>query len=226
MSVALVLVSHSATLATGLAELARQMAGDVEIVPAGGLPDGGIGTSYDLVEESVTGLRDGGHEVLLLSDLGSATMTIEAVIDILDDEKVAFADAPFVEAAVAAAVAAQGGRDLAACHAAAMAAITPFVPAGSDEPAEQADDGPDGESYARDVVVADEAGLHARPAAKIADMAGPAGGAVLINDVEADSIMSVMALGVANGETVTVSGPAEHAAIIDQIADGIAAGLD
>ncbi|MER6878352.1 PTS sugar transporter subunit IIA, partial [Amycolatopsis sp. NPDC000673] len=38
MTVGIVLVSHSAKLAEGLAELAAQMAPDVRIVPAGGLP--------------------------------------------------------------------------------------------------------------------------------------------------------------------------------------------
>jgi hypothetical protein len=49
--VGIVLVSHSAELARGLAALAGQVAGsDVRIEPAGGDPDGGLGTTGTLVE--------------------------------------------------------------------------------------------------------------------------------------------------------------------------------
>ena len=43
--VGLVLVSHSAKLAEGLAELAGQMAADVRIAAAGGLESGEIGNN-------------------------------------------------------------------------------------------------------------------------------------------------------------------------------------
>ena len=49
MSVGLVIVSHSAQLAAGVVELAAQMAPDVVLVPAGGMDDGGIGTSLEKV---------------------------------------------------------------------------------------------------------------------------------------------------------------------------------
>ena len=47
MRVGLVIVSHSAKLAEGVVELAGQMAPDVSIVAAGGMPDGGLGTDFD-----------------------------------------------------------------------------------------------------------------------------------------------------------------------------------
>ena len=49
MTVGLILVSHSADLARGSAELARQMAPSVFISAAGGTDDGGIGTSFDAI---------------------------------------------------------------------------------------------------------------------------------------------------------------------------------
>ncbi|MDR1791540.1 MAG: PTS-dependent dihydroxyacetone kinase phosphotransferase subunit DhaM [Propionibacteriaceae bacterium] len=124
MSVALVIVSHSAQLASGLAELAGQMAKDVTILPAGGTDDGRIGTSYDLVEAAVAQARAAGHDVAILSDLGSANMTIEAVLDDLSDadrDHVVFAEGPLVEGAVAAAVTSQIGGDLPAVTEAAKA---------------------------------------------------------------------------------------------------------
>lgn len=124
MSVALVIVSHSVQLAEGVVELASQMAKDVELRAAGGTDDGRIGTSFDKVSDAVTELRQAGHDVAILTDLGSATMTVESVLDLLDDDEAArvrFADGPLVEGAVAAAVTAQVGGDLDAVVAAAAA---------------------------------------------------------------------------------------------------------
>ncbi|MGB7963732.1 MAG: dihydroxyacetone kinase phosphoryl donor subunit DhaM [Propionicimonas sp.] len=124
MSVALVIVSHSAKLADGIVELAEQMARDIPLRAAGGTDDGRIGTSFDKVFDAVTELRQAGHDVVILTDLGSATMTVESVLDFLDDdelEHVRFADGPLVEGAVAAAVAAQVGGTLADVAQAALA---------------------------------------------------------------------------------------------------------
>lgn len=124
MSVALVIVSHSAQLAAGVVELAEQMAKDVELRAAGGTEDGRVGTSFDKVNAAVTELRAAGHDVAILTDLGSATMTVESVLDLLDEHQakhVRFADGPLVEGAVAAAVTAQVGGDLDAVVAAGRA---------------------------------------------------------------------------------------------------------
>jgi phosphoenolpyruvate---glycerone phosphotransferase subunit DhaM len=124
VSVALVIVSHSAKLADGVVELAAQMAKDVELRAAGGTEDGRIGKSFDLVSTAVSELRAAGHDVAILTDLGSATMTVEAVLDFLDEDEAAhvrFADGPLVEGAVAAAVTAQVGGDLEAVVAAGRA---------------------------------------------------------------------------------------------------------
>ncbi|MFZ0529617.1 MAG: dihydroxyacetone kinase phosphoryl donor subunit DhaM [Propionicimonas sp.] len=123
-AVAFVVVSHSVSLAEGVVELASQMARDVELRAAGGTDDGRIGTSFDKVSEAVNELRAAGHDVAILTDLGSATMTVEAVIDFLDEDEAAhvrFCDGPLVEGAVSAAVTAQVGGDLDAVQAAARA---------------------------------------------------------------------------------------------------------
>ena len=82
MSVGLVIVSHSVKLAEGVVELAAQMAQDVALRAAGGTEDGRIGTSFELVAAAVAELRAAGHEVAILTDLGSATMTVEAVLEL------------------------------------------------------------------------------------------------------------------------------------------------
>ena len=246
--VGVVVVSHSKRLADGLALLASQMARNVLIVPADGLdaspedkdnPDGGgIGTSYDAIEAAVNKVVDAGLACAIFTDLGSATMTVEMVVDMLDDEPVRFIDAPLVEATVAGAVAAQQGQDLDGVEREARRAISAFASESADDgnsaaaPAEDAagdstnSDDANGGGYSRRVKVADKAGLHARPAAKLAEMAADSEEGILVNDADADSAMSLMGLGAECGEEVTVSGDRSEKALIDSIADAIAAGLD
>ena len=110
--VGIVLVSHSVRLAEGAADLAAQVGGGtVAVVAAGGTNDGGLGTSAAKVERA---LRDaeGGAGVVVLPDLGSAVLTVRALLEDLPDVTVALADAPFVEGAVAATVTAAAGADL------------------------------------------------------------------------------------------------------------------
>jgi len=119
--VGIVLVSHSAALAEGAAELAAQISGGtVAIIPAGGTDDGGLGTSSAKVERAVK-LADGGAGVLILPDLGSAVLTVRVLLSEPGDlpAPVELADAPFVEGVVAATVAAAGGADIMAVRAAA-----------------------------------------------------------------------------------------------------------
>ena len=55
--VGLVIVSHSAALADGAAELAREMgAGEVAIEAAGGMEDGAVGTDAARVYEAAAGV--------------------------------------------------------------------------------------------------------------------------------------------------------------------------
>ncbi|HUK71225.1 MAG TPA: phosphoenolpyruvate--protein phosphotransferase [Streptosporangiaceae bacterium] len=116
--VGIVIVSHSARLAEGVVELAREMAGpDVAIVAAGGLdlPGRPLGTDAALVARAVTeAWSDEG--VLVLMDLGSAVMSAEMALEMVADERrprLLLCEAPIVEGAVAAAVAARLGEPLA-----------------------------------------------------------------------------------------------------------------
>jgi phosphoenolpyruvate---glycerone phosphotransferase subunit DhaM len=113
--VGIVLVSHSARLAEGAADLAAQVSGGtVTVAAAGGTDDGGLGTSAAKVERAVR-RADAGAGVLVLADLGSAVLTVRALLgDALPGSAVALADAPFVEGAVAATVTAASGADLTA----------------------------------------------------------------------------------------------------------------
>ena len=118
-AVGIVLVSHSAELAQGAAQLAAQVSGGtVTIIAAGGTDEGDLGTSAAKVARGLR-LADSGVGVVVLPDLGSAVLTVRAVLEDLDRQSVLLADAPFVEGAVAATVTAAAGGDIKAVAAAA-----------------------------------------------------------------------------------------------------------
>lgn len=109
--VGIVVVSHSAELARGLADLAGQVAGpEVQVVPAGGGPDGTLGTDDGRVREAIERANRGAG-VVVLCDLGSAILTVRSLLE-EGNGHVRLADAPLVEGAVAAAVLASTGSDL------------------------------------------------------------------------------------------------------------------
>ena len=110
--VGIVVVSHSAELARGVAELAGQVAGpDVRIEVAGGGPDGGLGTDDGLVRDAIRRANQG-EGVVVLGDLGSAILTIRHVLERQRNGHAVLVDAPLVEGAVAAAVVASTGSNV------------------------------------------------------------------------------------------------------------------
>jgi dihydroxyacetone kinase phosphotransfer subunit len=110
--VGLVLVSHSASIAEGLAELVGQVAGpDVQIIAAGGGPDGSLGTDGAKVSRALQDAAQGSGAVVLM-DLGSSVLSVRAAMAELDEEtsaRLVVADAPLVEGAIAAGVTASTG---------------------------------------------------------------------------------------------------------------------
>jgi phosphoenolpyruvate---glycerone phosphotransferase subunit DhaM len=123
--VGIVLISHSSGLAQGAAELVGQIAAGVRVIPAGGTDDGRLGTSTDRITAAIAA-ADTGHGVLLIPDLGSSVLSALTLLDDLNphhnDQHILLADAPFLEGAVAAAVAASTGLDLSTVAAAAQEA--------------------------------------------------------------------------------------------------------
>lgn len=213
--VALVLVSHSAALAAGAVELAAQMAPGVPLLAAGGMDDGGLGTSYDRVERALLDATADGGAAVVLTDLGSAVLTTDAVLEMLDDdvrERVRLADAPFVEGAVAAAVTAFGGADLAGVLAAAEQAgatfagaqETPTPTAPAPAPAGQAEPGSADGTASAVAVLRNPLGLHARPAALMSRMLSGFDATVQVNGVNAASVLELMKLGATQGQELRV----------------------
>src|ERR1700756_828012 len=105
--VGLVLVSHSAAIADGLAELVAQVAGpSVPIAAAGGGPDGPVGTGGGRLPHGPRGVAGAAGAVVLM-DLGSSVLSVRAALGELPEEALArlrIADAPLVEGAIAAGV--------------------------------------------------------------------------------------------------------------------------
>ncbi len=119
------LVSHSPEIAEGTTELVRHMAGEVEVTAVGGDSDGSLGTDPERIQKAIEELAT--DEVLVFMDIGSAVLSAEAVLEMLDPEvaeKVWLVDAPFVEGAFAAGILASTGADAEECVEAAAEART------------------------------------------------------------------------------------------------------
>ena len=115
-NVGIVIVSHSADVARGTADMVRQMVGEeVPLAWCGGNPDGGLGTSV----EAIMGAIDRAWSeqgVAILVDLGGAETNSEMAIELQPAERqarIVVCNAPIVEGAVMAATEASGGARLA-----------------------------------------------------------------------------------------------------------------
>ena len=173
--VGIVVVSHSAELARGVVELARQMGGEeVRVEEAGGMDDGSIGTDAVRVQAAIERAMSG-DGVLVLMDLGSALMSAEMAVELMEgDGRVVLSEAPLVEGAVAAAAAARGGASLDEVRAEAgraFAAKQAQLGVKDEGPSEPAAAEPEADARA-EIPVVNEIGLHARPAALVVELAG------------------------------------------------------
>lgn len=220
-NVGIVVVSHSALISEGIVALSAQMAPNVEIVAAGGTDDSGIGTSFTKVREGI-GSADDGAGVLVLCDIGSAIMTAEAAIEFSEADGISavrIAKAPIVEGAIAAAVACENGASLDEAASAAEAACSrPEEASGSETRSGTVTDG----RYVRRVILTNEDGLHARPAAEFVRLASTFSERVFVNGKDAKSLLAIMSLGLLKGATAEITAEslrAENADAVDALAD-------
>ncbi|HET6440634.1 MAG TPA: phosphoenolpyruvate--protein phosphotransferase [Anaeromyxobacter sp.] len=215
--IGLVIVSHSARLAEGVAELLRGLGGaEVPVATAGGLsgPGSPLGTDAVRVAEAIERVcfEDG---VLVLMDLGSAVLSAETALDLLPEGlrgRVVLCEAPLVEGAVAAAIEARQGSPLAQVAAEARGALAhkrDQLGAPPEQPAPtRASPTGAGEPLPLRITVQNRLGLHARPAAQLVLTAARFGGAeVKVKNetsgrgpVSARSVNGVMALGARSGD--------------------------
>ncbi len=129
MPVGLVVVSHSRALADAAAVLARGMlpGRELAVEVAAGDVDGGLGTDATAIAEAMTA-ADTGEGVVVLMDLGSAVLSAETALELVDDdlrERVVLSPAPLVEGLVGAAVVAAAGAALDRVAAEALRGLAP-----------------------------------------------------------------------------------------------------
>ena len=226
--VGIVIVSHSATLAEGVAELAREMGGsDVAIEVAGGLdePDRPLGTDATLVLSAIE-RADSGDGVLVLMDLGSAVLSAEMAVDMAEPQRraaIRLCAAPVVEGAVSAAAAARQGASLDEVAREAGRGLLPKASHLGAEEAGPADaDEVDEEGEELRLRVDNPLGLHARPAARFVQTAAGFDARVSVSNASASrgpanarSLSAVATLGVRQGHEIVLraSGPEAAAAL-------------
>jgi phosphoenolpyruvate-protein phosphotransferase/dihydroxyacetone kinase phosphotransfer subunit len=169
--VGIVVVSHSRALARAAVELAGQMlhGRGPKIAIAAGLDDTTLGTDAVQVKEAIEQV-DGPDGVVVLLDLGSAVLSAELALDLLDGavrDRVVLSPAPLVEGLVAAVVTASGGGTATEVAAEAAGALAGKLAHLTADASTASDATPDGDAVRGVFVVANPHGLHARPAARL-----------------------------------------------------------
>ncbi|MEN4479090.1 phosphoenolpyruvate--protein phosphotransferase [Mycolicibacterium cosmeticum] len=216
MTVGLVVVSHSRPLARAAVALAQEMVHgkDIRIAIAAGLDDTTFGTDAADIVDAVTD-ADSGDGTVVLMDLGSAVLSAELALELLDDEvreRVVLCPAPLVEGLVVAAVAAAGEASAAEIAAEASGALTGKIAhLGPAPAAPESADAQAADELTGSFVVANPHGLHARPAARLAQEVRRRDARARIRNprtdsawVDAASLSKIATLGVRSGDEVQV----------------------
>lgn len=253
--IGIVAVSHSARLGEAALELALQMVSGggvrVEVAAGAGVDADGepiLGTDAVAVATAIDALAEDCEGVLVLMDLGSAVLSAELALELrASDVPVRLAPAPFVEGLLAAVVsaAAGGALDLVAEEASAalgaktgqLDAAVPDSSPGAPAPTSTASpaDSAEADALVRTVRVRNPQGIHARPAALIAEAA--AGVDVRLRrlpdgpEASAASLTRLLVLGARQGDELELSarGP-EALAVLDRLSglfdDGFGEGTE
>jgi phosphoenolpyruvate-protein phosphotransferase/dihydroxyacetone kinase phosphotransfer subunit len=237
--VGIVVVSHSRPLARATVALASEMlhGRPVKIEVAAGLDDTTFGTDAVAIKEAIERV-DGPEGVVVVMDLGSAVLSAELALDLLDDpttrDRVILSPAPIVEGLIVAVVTAAGGAgrvEVAAEAREAMLAkaahLTGPVETGPVETS-AADAGQVGADDVVDVFsVSNRHGLHARPAARLVSEVSGLNACVQLRNlttgagpVPGNSLSRVATLAALQGHEVEVraSGPQAQQAVEQLIA--------
>ncbi|MEA5503039.1 phosphoenolpyruvate--protein phosphotransferase [Halotia wernerae UHCC 0503] len=227
--VGIVIVSHSKQLALGVRELAAQMVqSDFPIAVAAGIEDSDhpLGTDPIQVYEAIASVFSG-DGVLVLMDLGSALMSAEMALEFLPQaqrEQVYLCEAPLVEGAIAAVVAAAAGRNIHQVIAEARGALTAkATQLGVDSPhlSIVSSELPTNAEYPTieiRLTVTNRLGLHARPAALFIATAARFQSEIRVRNVtrntasvRGDSINQVAILGVRQGHELIIAATGDDA---------------
>jgi phosphocarrier protein FPr len=229
--VGIVIVSHSAKLATGVKELAQQMIQtDVQVAIAAGIddPENPFGTDALKIQAAIESVSNRAGVVVLM-DLGSAILSAEMALEFLPEEQrknVRLCEAPLVEGAIAAVVEAASGASLERVMASARSSLTAktsqligeIVPL-TEEKSQTDETAIAAPSQQIQLTVPNHHGLHARPAAKLVTTASGFQAEIKLQNLttksqiaSAKSINQVMLLGVRQGHEIAISATGEDAA--------------
>lgn len=222
--VGIVVVAHSRALARAAVALAKEMVHGkgVTIRVAAGLDERTLGTDAVQIMEAITSADDG-DGVVVLMDLGSAVLSAELALDLLEDDargRVVLCPAPLVEGLVVAAVAAASGAGRAEVNSEAAAAlagkqahlVTLDEQRSPADPDDVGTAGPPAVQLVQTFTVSNPHGLHARPAALLVQAVRSYDARVeLVNlttgvgPVPASSLSKVATLGALRGHEVQVA---------------------
>ena len=218
----LILVSHHPDIARGIAALAAQMSAAPDTIhTAAGIDDADNPIGTDAVRIMQTLLEaDNPDGILILVDLGSAILSAQTALDLLDDPALAarcrISAAPLVEGAISAAVAASSGADLETVAreatqalAAKQAALGESAPASATPVV-----APSGDSTT--ITLTNRDGLHARPAARLVAALAPYHARLILTcgDKQADgkSLNQLALLQARHGDRLTLHADGDDAA--------------
>lgn len=219
----LILVSHHPDIARGIAALAAQMSAAPETIhTAAGIDDADNPIGTDAVRIMQTLLEaDNPDGILILVDLGSAILSAQTALDLLDDPALVarcrISAAPLVEGAISAAVAASSGADLETVAREATQALAAKQAAlgETNAPASTAPVAvPSGDSAT--ITLTNRDGLHARPAARLVAALTPYRARLILTcgDKQADgkSLNQLALLQARHGDRLTLHADGDDAA--------------
>lgn len=220
--VGIVVVSHSRALARAAVALAEEMlqGKPVRIAMAAGLGDSDertFGTDAVQIVAAIRSAEDG-QGVVVLMDLGSALLSAELALELLDEQTraaVLLCPAPLVEGLIVAVVAAAGGASRAEVAAEAVAALAGkqahLAPAAG-HPQPGTGGAVDSNVLIGTFTVTNPHGLHARPGARLAQEVRTLDASVLLRNLTtgsgpapASSLSKVATLGAQRGHQVEVA---------------------
>jgi phosphocarrier protein FPr len=244
--VGIVLVSHSRALAEAVQELVRSMTGPslpLAVAAGAGETHKELGTDAVEIAEAIVSVK-GPDGVLVLMDMGSAILSSETALDLLDASfrgMVRFCAAPFVEGAVASGVTANLGAPLDEVCAEAIAALKQKEnalnvkhsgPAAVPMPAKKNGRAKKTFETIR-VTIRNKHGLHARPAAQLIKETRPFRSEITARNVShprgpvsARSLSGLASLEILQGDEIefSASGGDAHDAL-ERIAGLVKSGL-
>jgi phosphocarrier protein FPr len=230
--VGIVIVSHSAKLAAGVEELARQMTQTpVPIALAAGIndPENSLGTDALQIQAAIESVYSEAG-VIVLMDLGSAVMNAEMALEFLPEhirKNVRLCEAPLVEGAVVAVVEAASDANLERVLSSARDALSAKVSqlgkqisAATGQNIENLHIIPNSKVLSRKLTVLNQNGLHIRPAAKLVTTAAQFQSEIKLQNLttksqpcSAKSINQLLLLGVRQGHEIAITAEGEDAEV-------------